>query len=156
MKYLIRSIKYFFYFALLTSLIVAALVATGMAQGDINELFDGGYEALWKMALLFAAVAAVYPKVGFITRTVPTQNEWKEIRQDVITYLKERQYDFESENGQTITFRHKGAINRLTRMFEDRVTLTLTDGGFNMEGLRKDVFRLATGLEYRLNPQQEQ
>ena len=69
--------------------------------------------------------------------------------------MKERQYDLETEDGQSVTFRRRGALNKLTRMYEDRITLTLTEEGFAMEGLRKDVFRLATGLEYRLNPQQE-
>jgi hypothetical protein len=40
-------------------------------------------------------------------------------------------------------------------MFEDRITVTASDGMIEMEGLRKDVFRLSTGLEYRLNPTQE-
>lgn len=155
MKYIIRSIKYFFYFALLTTLIITALIMTGLAEGDIDNLFRGGYSAIWKIALFFVLVAAVYPKVGFISRAVPSERRWDDIRADVVNFMKERQYDFEAENGQSITFRHRGALNRLTRMYEDRITLTLTQDGFMMEGLRKDVFRLATGLEYRLNPQQE-
>lgn len=155
MKYLIRSIKYFFYFALLTTLIITALVMTGLAEGNIDDLFRGGYSAIWKIALFFVLVAAVYPKVGFICRSVPAQGSWNDIREAVISFMKERQYDLETEDGQSVTFRHRGALNKLTRMYEDRITLTLTEEGFAMEGLRKDVFRLATGLEYRLNPQQE-
>lgn len=155
MKYLIRSIKYFFYFALLTTLIITALVMTGLAEGNIDDLFRGGYSAIWKIAVFFVLVAAVYPKVGFICRSVPAQGSWNDIREAVISFMKERQYDLETEDGQSVTFRHRGALNKLTRMYEDRITLTLTEEGFAMEGLRKDVFRLATGLEYRLNPQQE-
>lgn len=155
MKYLIRSIKYFFYFALLTTLIITALVMTGLAEGNIDELFRGGYSAIWKIAVFFVLVAAVYPKVGFICRSVPAQGSWNDIREAVISFMKERQYDLETEDGQSVTFRHRGALNKLTRMYEDRITLTLTEEGLAMEGLRKDVFRLATGLEYRLNPQQE-
>lgn len=155
MKYLIRSIKYFFYFALLTTLIITALVMTGLAEGNIDDLFRGGYSAIWKIAVFFVLVAAVYPKVGFICRSVPAQGSWNDIREAVISFMKERQYDLETEDGQSVTFRHRGALNKLTRMYEDRITLTLTEEGLAMEGLRKDVFRLATGLEYRLNPQQE-
>ena len=61
MKYIVRSIKYFFYFALLTSAIVYALVLIGAVEGNIESIFRGGYDALWKMAAFFAAVAAVYP-----------------------------------------------------------------------------------------------
>ena len=61
MKYFIRSVKYFFYFSFLTTAIVLALVATGLASGDIDELFEGGYTAIWKIAVFFVLVASVYP-----------------------------------------------------------------------------------------------
>ena len=154
MKYLIRSVKYFFYFAFLTTLIILALVATGLAEGDINTMFRGGTSAIWKMAIFFILVAAVYPKVGFISRKIQVERNWNEIRNLVIGFMQERQYEPESESKETITFRRKGTLNRITRMYEDRITLTLQDDGFEMEGLRKDVFRRSASLEYRLNPQQ--
>lgn len=154
MKYLIRSIKYFFYFAFLTTLIICALVATGLAEGDIDTMFRGGSSAIWKMACFFAAIAAIYPKVGFITRSISTDRSWNETRNEVIDFMKERQYDLESEANGTATFRQRGTFNRLRRMYEDRITITVKADGLEMEGLRKDVFRLSANLEYCLNPQQ--
>ena len=154
MKYLIRSVKYFFYFAFLTTVIILALVATGLAEGDIDTMFRGGASAIWKIAAFFVLVASVYPKVGFITRKIQVERGWDEIRGLTIGYMQERQYELESESRETVTFRHRGALNRLTRMYEDRITLTLQEDGFEMEGLRKDVFRISAGLDYRLNPQQ--
>ena len=49
MKYLIRSIKYFFYFAILTSLILLVLIYLGMADANIENNFEGGSNAFWKM-----------------------------------------------------------------------------------------------------------
>ena len=152
MKYFIRAVKYFFYFAFLTTVIVLVLVATGLASGDINELFEGGYNALWKMAIFFAVVGAVYPKLGFIARKMYVSKDKDQIRAEVVEYMSERMYGFESETADSITFRYRGTVGRLTRMYEDRIVLTRTEGGYIMEGLRKDVMRLATGLEYRLNP----
>ena len=154
MKYFIRSVKYFFYFALLTTLIIVALVLTGMADGNIETMFRGGYSAIWKMALFFAAVALPLRRSSARMR-IPSQNSWDDIRASVVSFMKERQYDLESENAQTVTFRYRSAAGKLTRMYEDRITLTVEEDGFTMEGLRKDVFRLAASLEYRLNPQQE-
>ena len=153
MKHLIRSIKYFFYFAFLTTLIICALVLTGLADGDIDTMFRGGSSAIWKMAVFFVAIAAVYPKVGFITRRICTDRSWSETRNEVIGFMKERRYDLESEENGTVTFRQRGTADRLRRMYEDRVTITVKEDGLEMEGLRKDVFRLSTNLEYRLNPQ---
>ena len=154
MKYLIRSIKYFFYFAFLTTIIICALVATGLADGDIDTMFRGGSSAIWKMTGFFAVIAAIYPKVGFITRSISTDRSWNETRNEVIGFMKERQYDLESEENGTVKFRQRGTVNRLRRMYEDRVTITVKADGLEMEGLRKDVFRLSANLEYRLNPQQ--
>ena len=155
MKYFIRAVKYFFYFAFLTTVIVLVLVATGLASGDINELFEGGYNALWKMAIFFAVVGAIYPKLGFIARKMYVSKDKDQIRAEVVEYMSERMYGFESETADSITFRYRGTVGRLTRMYEDRIVLTRTEDGYIMEGLRKDVMRLATGLEYRLNPQNE-
>lgn len=152
MKYFIRAVKYFFYFAFLTTAIVLVLVATGMASSDINELFEGGYNALWKMAIFFAIVGAVYPKLGFISRKMYIQKGKDEIRDAAVEYMSERSYGFESETPDSMTFRYRGTIGRLTRMYEDRIILTRTEDGYIMEGLRKDVMKLATGLEYRHNP----
>ena len=153
MKHLVRSIKYFFYFAILFSLIIAALVLIGAVEGNINEILEGGYGSLWKIAIFFAMVAAVYPKLGFITQDIQTGKSWSEARKDIMEYMTERNYCLESENEGTVTFRLKGTAGRLSKMFEDRLTLKKTEDGFQLEGLRKDVMRLAMGLENRLNLQ---
>ena len=66
MKYLVRAIKYFFYFAVIVALMVGALVLVGAVDGNIDTMFRGGWNAIWKMAILFAAVASVYPKLGLV------------------------------------------------------------------------------------------
>lgn len=153
MKYFIRSVKYFIYFSLLCSAIVLALVLIGAVDGDINSIFSEGYGSIGKIAIFFAVVAAVYPKVGFITRDIAVDKEWKEIREEVIGYMNTHSFTLESENDKTVTFRFRSAAGRLTKMYEDRLTLSRTENSYQLEGLRKDVMRLSMGLEYRLNPQ---
>lgn len=155
MKYLVRSIKYFFYFSLMCAAIVTVLVLIGAVEGDINGIFEEGYYSVGKIAIFFAIVAAVYPKLGFITRDISSDKAWQEIRKDVIEYMKDRSYVLESEDGDIVTFRFKTGAGRLSKMYEDRLTLTKTEDGYTLEGLRKDVMRLAMGLEYRLNPQEQ-
>lgn len=153
MKYTIRAIKYFFYFSLMCAIIVTVLVLIGAVEGDINSIFQDGYKSVWKIAIFFALVAAVYPKVGFINRSVNVDRSWGEIREEVIDYMAGHRYRLESESDETVTFRFAGAAGRLSKMYEDRLTLSKTAEGWSLEGLRKDVFRLSTGLEHRLNPQ---
>jgi hypothetical protein len=148
MKYLIRSVKYFFYFAILSSAIVLALVLTGAVEGDINNIFEGGYSALWKIALFYAAAAAVYPKLGFIKREISfVTNEVP--REDLIEFFRERRYVLESDKDGIMTFRYRDLPGRLSKMLEDHVTVTREMGIYSLEGLRKDVIRLATAFETR-------
>ena len=155
MKYLIRSIKYFIYFSLMCTLIVYALVLIGAVEGDINTIFEEGYKSVGKIAIFFALVAAVYPKLGFISRDMSVNGSWGEIRIKTVEFMSERRYTLESESENKATFRLKGNTGRLTKMFEDRITLTKTADGWQMEGLRKDVLRLASRLENLLTPQND-
>ena len=147
MKYTVRAIKYFFYFAILTSLIITALVLIGAVEGNINAIFEGGTQALWKIAIFYAAIAAVYPKVGFINREVNVNRGWSEIREEAISFFQDRRYELESETPDKITFRIKGVHGKLSKMYEDRITVTIVPGGYEFEGLRKDVLRLAAAFE---------
>lgn len=149
MKYFIRSVKYFLYFTAIFILIITVLVLTGAAEGDISTMFRGGYSALWKIAIFFAVIAAIYPSVGFMTRTAATTGSWEENKDKVMTFMTNREYVLETSGVGTMTFRKTG-VSRFTRMHEDRITLNAKIGGIEVEGLRKDVMRIVTGLESRL------
>ena len=153
MRYLIRSIKYFIRFSVICSLIITALVLIGAVEGGVDSIFEERYRSIGKIAIFFAVVAAAYPKFGFIRRDMQVSGEWADIRQMTVEFLGERQYSLESESADKATFRIKGTAGRLSKMYEDRLTLTKTENGWQMEGLRKDVMRLASGLEHRLAPQ---
>lgn len=152
MKYIIRAVKYFFYFAFLTSAIVVALVLIGAVEGNIESIFEGGYNALWKMAAFFAAVAAVYPSLAFIKKDINGPIKISEAREDIVEYMKARRYVLESETDGVLAFRCAGIMTRLTKMFEDKIVIKQGSDGIQIEGLRKDVLRFAAGLETLLVP----
>ena len=147
MKYFIRAVKYFFYFSILCSLMVTALVLIGAVEGDINAIFEDGYGSIWKIAVFFAIVAAVYPKFGFIRRRLETEADWDTVRNIAKTYFREKPFKVEAESADSISFRRRDPIGRITKMCEDRITLSRTEEGYVLEGLRKDVILYATGLE---------
>lgn len=149
MKYFIRAVKYFFYFTLLTTVLITVLVLIGAVENDINAIFEDGTESLWKIVMFFAAVSAVYPKVGFMSRKVEVNRDWQEIREEALEFFKDRRYELESENPGKITFRIKDTRGKLSKMYEDRVTVTRVLDGYEFEGLRKDVLRLAASFESR-------
>lgn len=147
MKYLIRSVKYFFYFVLLLAVIILFLVLTGMADGNIETMFRGGYYALVNMGIAFAVIAAIYPSVGFIRRKARIAGEWDVCKAGIREFLESHGYVLEKDSADCITFRRKGVMGRLTRMYEDRITITPDFGGVEVEGLRKDIVRIVFGIE---------
>ncbi len=151
MKYFVRAVKYFFYFAFITAAIVLALVLIGAVEGDINSIFEDGYDSLWKIALFFVCVAAVYPRLAFINRDVSIGREWDEISGDVKEFFRERRYETESEEDGVVTFRLRSKGARLAKMCEDRLILRKTAAGYSLEGLRKDALHIAAALEHRFS-----
>ena len=149
MKYFVRAVKYFFYFAAITTAIILVLVLIGAVEGDIYSIFAGGPDAIWKIAIFFACVAAVYPKLAFIRRDVSIDAEWSEIRDEVIAFFNERRYELESEEGSVATFRLRGKGARLAKMCEDRLILSKGPSGYTLEGLRKDALHISAALEHR-------
>ena len=150
MKYIIRAVKYFFYFSLTCAVIVTALVLIGAVEGNIETIFEDGYNSLWKIAAFFIIVASVYPKFGFVRRQLAVDKPWEDIKEQVLGFMTERRYELESESPEKVTFRIKGLAGKISKMYEDRLTLTRTAEGWQIEGLRKDALRLAGSLELRL------
>ena len=147
MKYLIRSVKYFFYFAILTTVIITVLVMIGAVESGIENIFEDGYNSLWKIAAFFVLVAAVYPKFGFVSRKLDTTADWDKVRETALDYFKNKPFKVVSETSGSITFRRRDMIGRLTKMYEDQISLIKTEEGYAVEGLRKDVYLYASGLE---------
>ena len=146
MKYIIRAIKYFFYFAFFATAIILALVFIGLVEGDINAIFENGTNDLWKIIVFFAAVASVYPNLAFITRQMPAEEDRKATIERIKAHMSARHYVLESETAEGMTFRFHGLAGKLSKMFEDRITIKWNEEGYTMEGLRKDVLRLTAGL----------
>ena len=95
MKYIIRAIKYFFYFALLTTALVTALVLIGAVESNIEAIFEGGYTALWKMAAFFGVVAAAYPSLAFIKRNIPAKGEFSAMKAEIKEYMQTLDLDIQ-------------------------------------------------------------
>lgn len=156
MKYFIRSLKYFVSFVIFFAAVLLALILFGAADWDLNSIFREGADALWKIALLFAAVAAFYPKIGFISRQLALNGGKAADRSVISEYMGQLGYVKETDAGDRMTFRMEKTSGRLARMFEDRITITFsTEDGVAIDGLRKDVARIAGSLEFRFNSESE-
>ena len=53
MKYIVRAIKYFFYFSILCAAMVTVLALIGAVEGNIDSIFQEGYRSVGKIAIFF-------------------------------------------------------------------------------------------------------
>ena len=154
MKYIVRALKYFVYISLIVTVIMLILVALKLVSPDVNVMFREGWGSILKIAVMFLTVSAIYPKFGYAKRGVRITGSYSEIRDGVVAFMEERGYELETEEGENMTFRLRNKFNRAARTWEDRITLTRELAGFYMEGISKDVARLASGLEFKFrNPE---
>ena len=154
-KYIVRAIKYFFYFTFLLALFLSVLVLAGVVEGNIETMFRGGYRSLLSIALMFICVSSVYPVFGFVRKSAIIPGEYKDIRDGIVDAMESRGYILEKEEGENLSFRLKSTLNKITRMYEDRITFTRELGGFSVEGLRKDAIRIIYGIESRFRKDEE-
>lgn len=151
MRYVIRSIKYFFYICLLLVVVIAALVALKLVDGDISTMFRHGYNSLWMMAGIFALFSAVYPVFGYTKRQIYVQGvTMEDIRKATDELMPLKGYAPETVSGSKLTFRRKNIVQKFTRMWEDRITFFEKDGCIYAEGLRKDIVGIVMHLEQKL------
>ena len=149
MKYLVRVLKYFVFITVVMALILFALSQLGIVEKDVNAMFRNGWDSLWQIGLMFLAVSAVYPRVGFCRRGARIPGTYEEIRPGLVRYMAERGYEIETEEGENLTFRRKGFFARLGKLlFEDRITFERDRAGYYIEGRTKDVVRIVSGLEH--------
>lgn len=149
MKYLVRSIKYFAYLAIILCIFIILLSVFGLVGKTLDEIFKDGAQSLLKISAILAVFAAIYPRLGFGTRKVFIPGAYEEIREGVVDVMHDRSYVLEAEEGENLKFRIQSPVIRAFRMFEDRITFTRTATGFELEGPTKDLVRIVSSLEYK-------
>ena len=149
MKYLIRSLKYFVWFVLILAITLAILTALGLVEANLESMFRDGTKSLWQIAALFFILALIYPISGFRKQKAVIPGEFGEIRDKIVGLMGQRGYVLEKEDGENMSFRLETKFRQAMKMFEDRITMTREPGGFNVEGLRREVVRIISFLEYK-------
>lgn len=150
MKYLVRAGKYFVEVTVLLAAVLGVLMLVGAIPTDIDVVFQHGWTSVGWILLMFAGVSLLYPRFGYSRRSLAVPGEYAGLRPGILAYMEARGYRLEKEEGEDLAFVQRSAWNRLTRLYEDRVTLTRDLGGFQVEGPNRDVVRVLNGLEYKL------
>ena len=142
-RYIIRSVKYFLYLIIIMTLLLAILVLLGLAEADPAEIFVGGYSSYWKIGLAFLALAAIYPRFGYSKNEIISGVELKPL---ILSVMESRGYKLRSEEGDTMVFIKRSPLDRALRMWEDAISFTKTEAGYDIEGHTKEMVRCRSAI----------
>lgn len=149
MKYLIRSIKYFFQLIIVLTLFIVVLSMLKLVESDPAKIFVNGYDSLWQIAAIVAVFAAIYPKFGYASRRIYINGDFDQIFPIVEEEMQERGYRLENRTGEDLNWRLRSTVARISRLWEDRITMTRTLNGWTLEGPGKDVMRIVNSFNSR-------
>ena len=156
-KRAVRSIKYFFVFLIIVSLVIYGVVLI-TPGAEFRQVFlpmsEGGLfkdGAFWQMLALFALIAAVYPGLVFVKKEVMIEGDFEDHRDTIIKEFENSGYEKTDEDGEMLTFRLKNKFIRFMRAYEDAVTITKGEAPLILSGNRKDILRLSSHITYALN-----
>ena len=147
MKYIVRSLKYFCYLILLLAIIILALVLTGFVEADLSKMFVNGYDSLWQIAIVMLVFALIYPRFGFSKRTAHLYGSPEELRPVIVRAMENLGYRLESEKDGAFTFLRRSGLSRALKMWEDRIAISPSGAGLEVEGLTRDLARIVSALE---------
>ena len=148
MTYLRRALKYFVQITVMLVIIIGVLMALGMVSKDVTVAFQHGWTSVWWIAAAFPAMAAVYPFFGYQKRKILVNGDPTSLRDGLVEALRIRGYVLEDEKDGVYAFRLASPVNRAARLWEDRITLTPILGGFEAEGLSRDLVRVVSAIEH--------
>ena len=137
MTYIRRALKYFIQTCLLLAIIIGILMLSGM----------DGWKSVWWILAIFAVMALVYPFFGYQKRKIHVNGDPALARDGIVEALKIRGYVPESEADGVLKFHLSSPVNRAFRFWEDTITLTPVLGGWEVEGLSRDLVRVVSSIE---------
>ena len=152
MKYLVRSLKYFLYLLIILALVIAALIVTGLVEADFETMFKNGYDSYWQIALVAAVLAALYPRMGYSTRTAHLYGEPADVKARLDHVMDLHGYRLSKDLGEEgLCYVRRSGLSRALKMWEDTMTCRITAPGVEIEGPTKDLVRIVSGLEAQID-----
>ena len=149
MTYVRRALKYFIQMALVLALFIGILMAMGVVNKSIEGAFIYGWKSFWWILALLIAMALVYPFFGYQKRKINVVGDPADYKEGIVKALVTRGYVLEDDTNGELKFRLSSPVNKAARMWEDRITLTPVLGGFQAEGLSRDLVRVVSSIEHQ-------
>ena len=146
-KYIVRSLKYFFALCVLCIALMGLMLMTGTSALSLDDTL---YVMLHtdRYLMLFAAIvalAAVYPRFGFVVRRV--EGDIEENREQILNAFRSAGFSLRSDEDGVMTFRADSFGQKLLLLGEDEIKVSQYGQWIVLDGIRRGVAR----LQYRLD-----
>ncbi len=161
-KYIVRALKQFVWFFIFLALIVVVVVFI-TPEYSFENIFkpesEGGMfqdGAFYKIGALFILISAIYPAYSYVRKEVFATGGFAPNRDKIIKVFYDLGYEITAEDDEKVTFRLRSRSARFMKLYEDAVTITKdAESPLIMTGLRKELMRLATRIEFEANIPEE-
>ena len=157
-RYFIRALKSVLYFFIVAFLLLALIYFISPEQVRQVQNFAEFLQrnSLLKMAIFLGAFGLIYPVIGYVTQKVPRSRPFSaDDKEAVIKIFTNARFVLTNDDGSVLTFRIINPVARVTRVFEDAITVDYAANPLAVEGLRRDVTRLAKAIERYLRETDE-
>ncbi len=152
MTYLRRAFKYLVQICIIFVVIIGALMLTGYISSDVSVAFQQGWKSIAYIAGMFAVVSLAYPFFGYGKRTIHAKGDPAEYWARIDAAMASRGYEKagETQNG-GYRYHHTSTYMRVMRLWEDNITIEPVLGGFQAEGLVRDLARIVSAIDHKIN-----
>jgi len=152
MTYLRRAFKYLVQICIIFVVIIGALMLTGYISSDVSVAFQQGWKSIAYIAGMFAVVSLAYPFFGYGKRTIHAKGDPAEYWARIDAAMASRGYKKagETQNG-GYRYHHTSTYMRVMRLWEDNITIEPELGGFQAEGLVRDLARIVSAIDHKIN-----
>ena len=151
MTHIRRALKYFIQVTLIFTVIIGALMLAGLVSKDVNVAFREGWTSIGYIVGVFFVVSFVYPLMGYGKRNIRANGDPAEHRANIDKAMEQRGYVLESEKDGALRYHLASPVARLARLWEDTITIKPQLGGFQAEGLVRDLARVVMSIDRNIN-----
>lgn len=151
MKHVRRSLKYFVQITVIFAVIIGALMLSGLVSKDVNVAFKEGWKSIGYIVGVFFVVSFAYPFMGYGKRIIRATGDPAGNVPGIDKAMRERGYVLESNSDGVMRYHLASPVARFARLWEDTITITPVLGGFEAEGLQRDLARAAMSIDRIIN-----
>lgn len=143
--YLRRVAKYIVYYTIIILILLLIVYYTSDNRNiTFWELIRPGSQT--NLIILIVAFSAVYPFLGFSKKEVYTSRFSEQDKEAAIRIFSESGFILISDQDGKMVFKSKRIAMRVFRVFEDKITLDYRGDQLTVEGMRRDIQRIASHL----------